>query len=332
MKIHPIDIRENAIQALDPKILAILLKDKTTKKNIIWATDDYTSLGSDYSFSCEITVKSITGVNGTVIRPRIEKSKEEQSSRAKGKAEVFTPSWVCNNQNNLVDSAWLGYENAFNIETNNGWETSNGKIVFPGTKGKTWQDYVRANRLEISCGEAPYLVSRYDTVTGDAIPVKDRIGLLDRKLRVVSENIDSEPEWVLWAIKAVQSIYGYDWQGDNVLLARENILYSFAEHYEHKFTVPAAKEYLIKVAKIVAWNIWQMDGVKFVVPNTCYAEEDSQLNMFGYIVTNACPGCATNDHSKHNGIYCRIYDWSHNGSVEFYSFIKKGAQKNGPKV
>lgn len=329
---HPIDIRENAIHALDPKILAILLKDKTTKKNIIWATDDYASLGSNYTFGEQITIESITGVSGLVIRPRIEKSKEEQSSRSKEKAEVFTPSWVCNKQNNLIDNAWLGYENAFNVETPNSWVTNQEKIVFPNTKGRCWQDYVRANRLEISCGEAPYLASRYDTVTGDKIPVEDRIGLLDRKLRVVSENIDSEPEWVSWAIKAVQSIYGYDWQGDNVLLARENILYTFSEHYEYKFTVPAIKKYLIKIAKIVAWNIWQMDGIKFVVPNSCHDEHDAQLNIFGDIVTNACPGCAANDHSKHNGIYCRIYDWSHNGSVEFYSFIKKGAQNNGPKV
>jgi hypothetical protein len=39
--------------------------------------------------------------------------------------------------------------------------------------------------MEISCGEAPYLVSRYDTVSGNIISVDDRIGLLDRKLRVV---------------------------------------------------------------------------------------------------------------------------------------------------
>lgn len=339
-----IDVKENALVRLDPKILKILLKDKSKeyrkhrtkdanlKTGIIWATADYSAYGEGYTFFDEMTVAAITGKNGNVIRPRIEKSKEEQSNRAKEKAEVFTPSWVCNKQNNLIDSAWFGYENAFNTETDNGWVTSEAKVVFPDTVGKTWQDYVRANRLEISCGEAPYLASRYDTVTGEMIPVKDRIGLLDRKLRVVSENVNSEPEWVLWATKAVQSIYGYDWQGDNVLLARENILYTFAEHYEQKFTVPAIKEYLIQIAKVVAWNIWQMDGIKFVVPNSCYAEADEQLNMFGYVATNPCPGCTTNDHSRHNGIYCRIYDWSHNASVEFYSFIKKGAHNNGSKI
>ena len=329
MKIHPIDVKENAIQALDPKILALLLKDKTTRKNIIWATNDYAFLGSAYTFSQEITIEAITGVNGTVIRPRIEKTKAEQSSRAKDKAEVFTPSWVCNRQNNLVDTAWFGRENVFNVETENGWITNESPIVFSDQKGKTWQDYVKANRLEVSCGEAPYLASRYDTVSGEPIPVKDRIGLLDRKLRVVSENVHSEQDWVLWAKRAVQSVYGYDWQGDNVLLARENVLFSFAEYYDEKFGIPAIKEYLYEIAKIAAWNIWQMDGIKFVVPNSCYEEADAQLNLFGFSVTQACPGCTTGDHSRHNGIYCRIYDWPANRSVEFYSFIKKGAKRNG---
>jgi len=327
-----VDVKENALQALDPKILSSLLKDKTTRKNIIWATDDYAAYGDGYNFGDEITSALITGENGMVIRPRIEKTKAEQSARSKDKAEVFTPSWVCNKQNNLVDNAWFGRENIFNAETNNGWLTNPEKIVFPDTKGKTWQDYVKANRLEISCGEAPYLVSRYDTVTGDPIPVKERVGLLDRKLRVVSENVESEPDWVFWATRAVQSIYGYDWQGDNVLLARENVLFSFAEHYEDRFGVPANKAYLMKIAKVVAWNIWQMDGIKFVVPNSCYAEAEEQLNMLGYVVTTACPGCTTGDHSRHNGIYCRTYDWPSNESVEFYSFIKKGEKRNGSKI
>ena len=33
MDINQIDVKENVIRAIDPKILAILLKDKTTRKN-----------------------------------------------------------------------------------------------------------------------------------------------------------------------------------------------------------------------------------------------------------------------------------------------------------
>ena len=37
-----------------------------------------------------------------------------------------------------------------------------------------------------------------------------------------------------WAIVAVQSSYGFEWQGDNILIARENLLFDVAEHYEAK--------------------------------------------------------------------------------------------------
>lgn len=55
------------------------------------------------------------------------------------------------------------------------------KIKFPDKKDRTWQKYVDERRLEITCGEAPYLVSRYDAVSGEPLELKDRIGMLDRK-------------------------------------------------------------------------------------------------------------------------------------------------------
>lgn len=330
MKSNQVDIKENAIHTLNPKILSLLLKDKTTQKNIMWATDNYTIYGEGYGRDDFITIESITGENGNIIKPRIEKSKEEQNIRSKDKAEVFTPSWVCNKQNNLVDNDWFGCAGVFNTETENGWISTTDKIVFP--KGKTWQSYVVAKRLEISCGEAPYLVSRYDTVTGTPIPVEQRIGLLDRKLRVVCENCDSEPEWVKWAVKAYQSIYGYEWQGDNVLLARENLLYTFSDYYHYKFSHYPIIEYLMKIANIIAWNIWQMDGIRGVVPNTCHSVElPSQMNLFGEteVVVQECPGCTKNDIFAHNGIQCRIYDWTNlKKSVPFTS-LYKGGRNNG---
>ena len=230
------DVKENSILKIDAELLSVLLVDQSSKKNIIWATNDYSQRGEGYDFSAPITVLAITGHNGNVIKPRTEKSKREQQDRIKNKAEVFTPSWVCNKQNNLVDNAWFGRENVFNTETEKGWVATSDKITFPD--GKTWQDYVKANRLEITCGEAPYLTSRYDTVTGEYIDIKNRIGLLDRKLRVVSENVDSEPDWYTWALAAVKSVYGFDWQGDNVLIARENLLFAFIDAYNDKFGVP----------------------------------------------------------------------------------------------
>ena len=225
-----IDIREDDVLALSAEVLDTLLRDHTTGRNIFWATHDYEVLGPEYDYHSEILPHLITGEHGMVIRPRVLKSKEEQTDRAKDMAEVFTPSWVCNAQNNLVDEAWFGRKDVFNVEdtTKHTWTAKPDKIEFP--EGKTWKDYVRANRMEMTCGEAPYLVSRYDTTTGEPIPLQERIGLLDRKLRVISENVDVSGDWLEWAQTAYKSIYGFEWQGDNLLLAREALLWTFIEY------------------------------------------------------------------------------------------------------
>ena len=175
------------IYDIDDEIIELLLKDKNTNKNIIFATTNYAKRG--YNETTEIKIEFLKNRKRALIRARIDKSKEEQRIRSKEKAEVFTPSWVCNKQNNLVDNAWFGRENVFNFEEEKGWKANTDKIEFTD---KSWQDYVKDIRLEITCGEAPYLTSRYDTVTGEFIPLIERIGLLDRKLRVVSENCDAK--------------------------------------------------------------------------------------------------------------------------------------------
>ena len=319
---YNIDIKETNIFKLDSKLLEALLIDHSSKKNLIWATDNYASRGVGYQSYDHITSNAIIKRNGSVIKPRVEKSKKEQTDRVKSKAEVFTPSWICNAQNNLIDNAWFERENVFNTETEKGWIANTSKIAFPN--GKTWQNYVKENRLEITCGEAPYLVSRYDTVSGEEIPIAERIGLLDRKLRVVSENVDSEPEWLEWAKTAFKSVYGFDWQGDNVLLARENLLRTFIDYYTDKFGLSPIIKYLLDVADIISWNIWQMDGLKYVIPNSCKSVDETVYTLFGEEHHKMeCEGCKTNNPNKHNGIYCYIMDWSTNKRVKFVRLIKK---------
>ena len=318
-----IDIKENNLYRLDSRLLEILLVDRTTKKNLIWATDNYSSRGPGYKASDNINIYAIIKRNGSIIKPRVEKSKKEQTDRVKSKAEVFTPSWICNAQNNLIDNAWFNSENVFNTETEKGWIANTSKIDFPD--GKTWQNYVKENRLEITCGEAPYLVSRYDTVSGEEIPIAERIGLLDRKLRVVSENVDSEPEWLEWAKTAFKSVYGFDWQGDNVLLARENLLRTFIDYYVAKFDNFPIIEYLLEIAEIVSWNIWQMDGLKYVIPNSCKTIDETVYTLFGEERhKEVCEGCKTNNPHKHNGIYCKIKDWQTGKTIKFVSLTKVG--------
>ena len=299
----------------------------TTGKNILWGTDNYLSRGDSYSPECEIKYEQITSYNGSIIKPRTKKSKVEQTKRIRDKAEVFTPAWVCNKQNNLIDTAWFKQENVFNVETIMSWKATRKKIVFP--EGKAWYDYVKELRMEITCGEAPYLVSRYDTTTGNIIPVMDRIGLLDRKIRIVNENVKEENEWYEWIKEAFKSIYAFEWQGDSLLIARENLLYTFSDNYKYKFEKKPTVEQVKEIANIISWNIFQMDGTKFVVPYSC--KNDIQINytLFGEEKTESmCPGCKKNNYKIHNGIYVKIMNWVTNKKVKFVTIMNRSS-KNG---
>lgn len=273
--IENIDINETEVLKQYPEVLEMLLKDHTTQQNIYWATDSYADRGEGYQFKDAIIADSITGDNGMIIRPRSVKSKDEQTKRSKDMAEVFTPSWVCNAQNNLIDDAWFGKQGVFNAESpEHTWKATTGKIEFP--EGKTWKDYVRDTRLEITCGEAPYLVSRYDTVSGMPIELAERIGLLDRKLRVVSENTETTGEFLDWCQEAYKNTYGYEWQGDNLLIAREALLFTFLDYYRAKFGEEPLLKSIQYIAYIISWNVWQMDGLKFCPPG----EEPCEGDLF----------------------------------------------------
>ncbi len=313
-----VDIIGNDIFELSPELLITLLKDHTLSSedeqvNIFWATDSYAELGDGYLYGDQITLEAITGDNGNVIVPRAVKSRQEQQQRSREMAEVFTPSWVCNKQNNLVDDAWFGREGVFNNEVDNpdgthSWIVNPEPVVFP--EGKSWRNYVNENRLEITCGEAPYLVSRYDSVSGKPIPVERRIGLLDRKLRVVGENTETTGDWLKAAQTAYMSIYGYEWQGDNLVLAREALLYTFIDYYRAKFGKDPQLKSLQYIAYIISWNIWQMDGLKGVIPDSCGERRTVVSDLFGETeIVTQCQGCKNGDIRAHNGTYAIIKDW-----------------------
>ena len=187
--------------------------------------------------------------------------------------------------------------------------------------------------MEITCGEAPYLVSRYDTTTGELIPVNDRIGLFDRKMRVVNENCEETESWIKHSLRALKSVYGYEFQGDSILIARENLLYDYIDYYKAKFNEYPSITLLKEVANIIAWNIWQMDGLKCVVPYSCRKIKGNyqQMNLFEGAEKETsvnCPGCEKNDIYKHNGIYCRIFDWTnYKKSIPFIDVLKEGTKR-----
>ena len=301
-----INIGDDILLLQSLKLLKKLLVDKTTKKNIMWATDAYKGKSGDYERNKEMTEALITGRNADVIKTRARKAMEQQSERTKQHAEVFTPLWVVQKMNDHADEVWFGCPNVFFQDG-----TPTERVSFP--KEKTWQSYVDSRRLEITCGEAPYLVTRYDVETGEAIPIKQRVGILDRKLRVVTENALSESEWLKWAYRAQEATYGYEFQGDNVLIARVNLLMTFEEHLRARWNrKPTASEYF-RAANIIAWNIWQMDGLAGTIPY-CKAEESKQLSMFEWLELEERIREAA-DTQPH----CQIYNWRAREPLEYLS-------------
>lgn len=307
-----IDIGSNLIVSL----LDLLLQDKSTKKNMIWATDTYEELGDGFTDKEQMD-RTLLLQYADMIKPRIQKSQEAQASRTRKKAEVFTPTWLCNYMNNYCDQEWFGRNEVFNIEKeDHTWEVIESFIAFP--KRKNWKQYVDSRRLEITCGEAPYLVSRYDVSTGERIvPLKRRIGLLDRKLRIVNENTSDDDEWCKWAIRAFESCYGYEYQGDNLLIARVNLLLTFVDYYRERFEKDPEERLLREVANKIAWNLWQMDGLKDTVPLGKPYEEFHQMSLFDMFPEES--GAV----EEPEAIPCKIYDWRRDNSVLFRTLKEK---------
>lgn len=298
-----IDIREDYLLKKD-SLLDILLQDKTTGNNILWATDSYEQNGKKYAPLASITSDLVTGKNGKLIQPRAAKSKEEQLLRTRDKAEVFTPLSIVKQMNDACDTK--------RVTKNN------------------WQEYVSLLKLEITCGEAPFIVSRYDPVSDkqELLPLAERVGFLDKKLSVVSKYCNTHDEWLKWAKIAFQSSYGYEWQGDSLLIARENLLYTFIDYYKDKFKKNPSLEHQKEIAEIIVWNIFQMDGLKYVIPLSCKTETitiKGEVTLFGKeddrIVEKPCAGCENKTAKNHNGTYVKIMNWKEDKIIRFVDIV-----------
>lgn len=255
------NIQENMLRETMPAILDILLLDHTTSttratKNIIWANENYIQYGfKEYSAKAQIKPDLITKNRGKLIMPRALKSRELQKERTKAKAEVFTPTWIVKKQNDEVDKDYQDDD----LET-----------------------YVKRTWLEIACGEAPYMVSRYDMETGKPIPFTERVGFVDRKLRRINAEVEDKAEWQRLVEEAFKSSYGFEWSGDSLLLARENLLYTYRDYYYAKWLEEPLYGLFKDIAEIISYNVFQMDGLKYIIPLSEKKEKEicQQMSLF----------------------------------------------------
>ena len=339
-----VGIQDEILRLHSMGLLQPLLVDQTTKKNIVWATDVYRELGSEYGHNREILPNLITGNHSSVIKNRARKAMEQQSERTRKHAEVFTPLWVCKKMISYADAMWFGKTDPF-LDG----DAPSKRVSFP--KRRKWQRYVDSKRLEITCGEAPYLVNRYDVSSGEILPIANRHGILDRKLRVIDENTTTEAEWLKWTLRAFQATYGYEYQGDNLLIARVNLLMTFEDYLGSRWhRKPTYKEYN-RYIYTITWNAWQMDGLSNCIPYSWAADEARQTSLFDLLPVQSKPQkpnkqsntfdppsppktandlfdlCGDRSHgdSAESKKMCRLYNWRGKRQLDF-STINAGSR------
>jgi hypothetical protein len=122
-----------------------------------------------------------------------------------------------------------------------------------------------------------------------------------------------------------------EWQGDNLLIARENLLYTLIDYYQDKFGRKPSLDLLRSSAEIISWNIFQMDGLKYVIPMSCEgksAQNTTQVSIFPVEdekqeQLSICEGCTSGNYSQHTGKYVRIMDWTLEETNRFVDILSK---------
>lgn len=296
-----VNIQDDMIELQKLGLLDKLLVDKTTKRHILWGTNAYRERGERYANDCEIFVTLVLFNNLGVIKTRARKAFEQQVGRTKLHGEVATPLWVCNKMIDAIDCEWFGIEHL----PKDVWQHID--TLFQQTK-KSWKKYVDNKRLEIACGEAPYLIQRYDGTNGMMISVEERTGILDRKLHVVSAYATTQEEWIHWAIRAVEATFGYEYQGDNLLIARVNVIKTFIEFYTYKWNEIPHIKLLNQLITKITWNLWQMDGLTGAIP--CYMDSIEETSLFDELIRTVTQPL------------CKVYDWRNMKKSILFSAMK----------
>lgn len=285
MQLLTVDISEEGIANDSGTLLTILLKDRTTNKNILWASPSYEGMGKPFCADQPIKKNLIIGPYDSIIQPRVEKNKRNQELRTRKRGEVFTPPWLVDKQVS---------------------------IVLDEIEDISFESFIASRWLELACGEGPYIVTRYNSITGDIIPVEKRVGFLDRKLQRIAKEVNSEQEFIKLSKIAYESSYGYELQGDSLLLARENLLLSFCEYYDYKFGKLPTMKVIKQIATIISYNIFQMNGLTKQTPYSDDSKGNIQLNLFDDV----------NNQEKQGDMFTVVKDWENKVLVSMDSISK----------
>lgn len=223
----------------------------------------------------EITVKDVEFSNPNRIKRRFEKSNDVKKERVKSYGEVFTPTWVIKLQIDECDNCY---------------------------KEDDLETYVNRIWLEITCGEAPYIVNRIDLETNELIPIYDRIGFLDRKLIKINEQCNDLEEWRQLVLQAYKASFGFELNGDSLYFARENMLSTYYEFYVDKWKSDPIEADMVMIAIVIGCTMFQMDGLKYTTTVFYFDSETGEYQT--------------------EEIKARIPDWEKNEMIPFENILK----------
>ena len=86
---------------------------------------------------------------------------------------------------------------------------------------------------------------------------------------------------------------------------------TFLDYYEERWEKRPDEKLLRQIANKIAWNIWQMDGLKDTVPLGKPYEEFRQLSLFDML------GIEDESEDLPEAVPCRIFDWRSKASLKF---------------
>ena len=149
------------------------------------------------------------------------------------------------------------------------------------------------------------------------------------------------------ALDALRATYGFEYQGDNLLIARINVLETFVEHLRDRWSSDPTQEEIEQAAWIVSWNFWQMNGFTDAVPtNKMGAEVESTLgtfeepepepiqpslfDLFDDMFTGETAEETKEEEPRKTVPLCVIYDWQNGEPFEF-AILKGKATNMGKK-
>ena len=108
------------------------------------------------------------------------------------------------------------------------------------------------------------------------------------------------------------------------MIARINLLETFCEYTRDRWQEEPNKTSLNRIADIISWNLWQMDGIYGVIPyeGAVYVQEEEeeshQMTLFE-IYGIAGEAELEPEEELPETIDCKIYDWDENKIITYKS-------------